>query len=217
MNSKAILIGAGGHARVVAELARLNNIEILGLVDIGLGQNTFWDNGIKCLGSDEVINNFSPQEIDLLNGIGTLPGKSDTRCSVFNKFKACGFSFPPLIHPRAIVSSETQIEAGVQIMAGAIINPKARIGENTIINSGAIIEHDCIINEHVHVAPGAVLSGSVTLKQNVHIGTGAVIIQNIIIEESSIVGAGAIITQNVMRNHIVYPARSEIKGITVLM
>jgi len=215
MTLKAILIGAGGHARVVAEIALLNNIEIIGLVDASLEMGQIWDHGIRCLGRDELITTaYTISEIVLLNGIGSLPGDHGIRKSLFQKFISAGYLFPVIIHPRAIVSSMAHLESGTQVMAGAIINSNAHIGKNTIINTGSIVEHDCRIGADVHIAPGAVLSGGVLLNSGVHIGTGSVVIQNIALGSNVVVGAGAVVSKNIPDNTIVYPARSTLMDLT---
>lgn len=94
-----ILIGAGGHARVVQELAELCGANILGVCDPKFqGQKLKLWHGLKVLGGDEHLSEVDPEKVLLLNGIGMMPG-SRIRMAVFERFKKMGFSFPPLIHP----------------------------------------------------------------------------------------------------------------------
>ncbi|KTC66086.1 chloramphenicol acetyltransferase [Legionella adelaidensis] len=214
MSKKAILIGAGGHAKVISEIALLNNIEIIGLVDLKLPKNTVWENGIKSLGDEAILDSIKPDEINLLNGIGRIPGNSEARCFLFKKYKEKGFHFPVLIHPSATVSPGAFLEEGVQVIAGAIINTKAEVGANTIVNSGAIIEHDCNIAENVHISPGAVICGGVKIGRNVHVGANAVVIQSIAIGENAVIGAGGVVTKNIEKNAILFPVRTEARSIS---
>lgn len=211
MSNKAILLGGGGHARVVAELAMLNNFNIIGVIDPKYVKQAQWDYAINCFENEEVIMNFSTEELSLLNGIGSIPGSESMRRIIFKKFYAQGFKFPSLIHPQAVISKTAHIDQGVQLMAGVIVNAKSSIGLNTLINTGAIIEHDCIIQDHVHIAPRAVLCGGVVLNKNVHIGAGAIILQNVSIGENSIIGAGAVVRHSIPGNQVVYSALMRVK------
>lgn len=212
MTKPIILLGGGGHAKVLIELLHRLDYPLLGLLDphYPIGESLL---GATILGDDSVLAAYDANVIELVNGIGSLPHDSDLRRKLFNAFSAKGYAFKTLRHPTAIISPSATLMAGVQIMAGVIIQASATIAENSLINSGAIIEHDCRIGRHVHIAPGAVLSGTVTVGNAVHIGTGAIIIQGITIGEGSIIGAGSVITHDVAPQQIVYPARPQYQAI----
>lgn len=207
-----ILMGGGGHAKVLLETLQSLNYPLRGITDphLAIGGTLF---GLNVLGNDDIIPHYSPDEIELVNGIGALPNDRGLRTQLFNRFSQQGYHFKTVINPTAIISPSVQLLIGVQVMAGAIIQADTRIANNSIINSGAIIEHDCHIGEHVHIAPGAILSGGVEVGDHVHIGTGAVIIQGIKIGTGSIIGAGSVVTRNVGNHHIVYPARTHTQAI----
>jgi UDP-perosamine 4-acetyltransferase len=206
VSTPLVLLGGGGHAKVLIELLHSLGEPLLGLVDpnVALGESVL---EVASLGDDSVLALYKPFDIELVNGLGSLPFDQRLRQQLFNQFTALGFHFKTLQHPSALVSPSVQLAMGVQIMARAMIQTASRIGENSIINSGAIIEHDCVIGAQVHIAPGAVLSGGVQVEDGVHIGTGAVVIQGIHIGAGSIIGAGSVITRDVAPRHIVYPAR----------
>ena len=161
---------------------------------------------------DSQVLQHNAAEVALVNGIGSLPQQTFRR-DVFEHFTEKGFDFPAVVHPSAIVAQSVKLQAGVQVMAGAVINPESHIAQNTIVNTRCTVDHDCNIGQHNHLAPGATLSGGVTTGQNVHIGTGASVIQSITVHDNSIVGAGATVTQDVPKDSIVYPARSVVKDI----
>ena len=190
-----IIIGTGGHAKVILDILQLEGFNILGFLSINKKKGSLFC-AYKVLGGDEVIDSFLPNDVLLANGIGALPRESD-RWEVSNKFRNKGFSFLTIIHPSAVISSETDLFEGVQVMAGAVIQPGAKIGRDTIINSGAIIDHDCIIEENCHIAPGTVCSGNVKIGSSTHIGTGSSIIQNISIGKNCIVAAGSVVFNDV--------------------
>lgn len=210
MINPVIVLGGGGHAGVLIDMLRRLNCRLLGIADPHQSVGHVL-HGLNVLGADNVVFDYPSSEVELINGVGSLPRDKGLRSHLFNAFTARGYQFKTLVDPTAFIGEDVELSEGAQVMAGAIIQTGAKIAENTIINSGAIIEHDCRVGRHVHIAPGAILSGTVDIGDHVHIGTGATIIQNIRIGASSIIGAGSVITQDIACNRIVYPPRSLIK------
>jgi UDP-perosamine 4-acetyltransferase len=194
-----MVIGAGGHAKVVIDTLQADSIEIIGATDSNLDKIGKLVLGIPVVGTDKHILEYNPEKILLANGVGSifLP---TIRTGIFNYFKKLGYSFINVVHPSAIVASEVILGEGAQIMAGVIIQPGCHIGSNSIINTGTSIDHECSIGSHVHLAPRVTLSGGVQIGDGVHVGTGAVIIQGIHIGENSVVGAGAVVLKDVAKN-----------------
>jgi UDP-perosamine 4-acetyltransferase len=207
-----IVLGGGGHARVLLSLLNRCDYTVLGIVDPNLAEGSVCD-GVPVLGCDAVVADYAVDAVQLVNGVGALPRDGGLRQQLFNRFKAQGYTFATVIDPTAFVAPNAQLVEGVQVMAGAVVQVGAKIADNVIVNSGAIVEHDCHIGRHVHIAPGAVLSGGVVVEEACHIGTGAVVIQGISIGAGSIIGAGCVITRDIAANHIVYPARSHIQAL----
>ncbi|MGI9325552.1 MAG: acetyltransferase [Pseudomonadales bacterium] len=201
-----ILLGAGGHAKVVLDLVRLASITLGGVSDPKIAVGALWNNSVPGLSDDDIAQRFPPNSTRLLNGIGSVPGDT-LRAQLFERFRAEGYRFETLVHPSAIVAEDISIGEGTQIMAGAILQPGCRIGANSIINTGAIIDHDCEIGANCHIAPGAVLSGAVTLGESVHIGTGAAVIQGIDLGDRCVVGAGATAKRNLVADRWLLPAQ----------
>ena len=164
-----IILGAGGHARVVVALARAAGYSILGVCDPALPVNDVsrWE-GIEVLGNDSSLDNFEPDRVGLVLGIGQR-ATGNLRESRYNALRAKGYEFPALVHPAAWVARGVALQDGVQIMAGAVVQPGCEIGENSIVNTRAGVDHDCRIGRNVHVAPGA------TIVQGLHIGAYAVV------------------------------------------
>lgn len=199
MKRPVIIVGAGGHAKVVIEILLTLSVEIIGATDSNSERVGTCILGIPVVGTDEAILQYKSKEIFLVNGIGSV-ALPRIRTGIFNRFKELGYSFITTVHPSAVVSSEVVLGEGSQIMAGAIIQPGCYIGENCIINTGTSVDHDCRIGSHVHLAPRVTLSGGVQIGDGVHVGTGATIIQGIQIGRNSIVGAGALVLKDVAEN-----------------
>jgi sugar O-acyltransferase (sialic acid O-acetyltransferase NeuD family) len=189
-----IVIGGGGHAKVLISTLLLLNRQILGYVDINRTLPSVL--GVPNLGSDDVAFEHSPTGVRLVNGVGSI-GPTRLRHTVFEKFAAKGYRFETVIHPFSFVAPDVDLGEGVQIMAGAVVQPGTRLGKNVIINTGACIDHDCLVECHSHIAPGATLSGGVQVRRGSQIGTGASVIQGITIGLQSIVGAGAVVIEDV--------------------
>lgn len=192
----AIILGAGGHAKVVIDALKASGGTILGLTDIDQKTHGKSILGVPVMGADDKVLEHKPDDVALINGVGSIR-VSGHRKEIFERFLKAGFAFPIVIHPSAIIGEDVEISEGSQVMAGAVIQPACRIGANCIINTRASIDHDCVIGAHSHIAPGAVLGGSVTVGEGVHIGAGATVIQNIEIGAGALVAAGAVVTRNV--------------------
>ncbi|MFF2752173.1 acetyltransferase [Psychrobacillus sp. NPDC058041] len=193
LNKPIILIGNGGHASVLTEILLTQNRTILGYTAPSQESNTF---GLQYIGPDMAIQNYNPNEIELILGIGTV-NVSNIRKSLFERMKQLGFQFAKVIHGQTILSPSVTLGEGVQIMAGAIIQTNVKVGNNTIINTGACIDHDSNIGEHVHIAPRVTISGGVKIKNGCHVGTGATLIQGITLGNDSLIGAGAVVIHNI--------------------
>lgn len=209
LNKPVVMLGAGGHAKVVFEIACACSLEFIALIDPQTSIAPMFG-GIDHWLSDTDISQHCNDEFELINGLGSLPGQPRRREHVFNAAKNSGFTFVTLVSPDSVVSRYAQLDEGVQVIAGAVIH-SAQIGANTLINSAAVVEHDVVIDKHCHVAPNATLCGGVTLAEGVHVGAGAVILQNIRIGKHAVVGAGAIVTQDIPAYATVFPGRATIR------
>jgi sugar O-acyltransferase (sialic acid O-acetyltransferase NeuD family) len=190
-----ILLGCGGHAKVILETLLDNNIKIIGATDISL-DNDFVFSDIPIIGNDDVIFNYDSSEICLVNGIGMLPG-STTRMKLNDKFYSQGYIFGTVIDKFTKVSKSAFLSEGVQLMSGVIIQSDVSIGINTIINTSVSIDHDCKIGANCHISPGAVLCGGIDVGNNTFIGPGTVVTQGVKIGRDCVIGAGSVLVKDV--------------------
>lgn len=203
MDLPVIVLGGGGHAKVVIDVLHVQGRQVLGYCD--LNQNGLPILGVPRLGSEEAIFQLANEKVRLINGIGSIkPGS--LRSDVYARFASKGYLFDQLIHPSAVVTADVVLDTGVQIMARVVLQPGSRIGMNTIINTGVSVDHNCVVGSHVHIAPGVVLCGDVQVGDGAHIGAGATVIQGISIGAKSMVGAGAVVVDDV-------PAEATVVGI----
>lgn len=202
--TKAVGLGAGGHAKVVIEILRLTgHVECVALLD---PDERLWNGevlGVPVLGGDRLLSDLFAQGVTVVfMGIGAT-SRTSPRQKLYQLARSLGFGAATAIHPSAVISPSAQIGRGPTIMAGAIVNAQARIGENVIINSGAIVEHDCVIGDHAHVSPGARLAGRVQVGDGTHIGLGACVRDWSRIGRNVTVGAGAVVVGDVADDSVV--------------
>lgn len=191
-----IVLGAGGHAKVLIDMLRLRGHEILGIADADASKLGATHAGCRVIGGDDAVLQHDPGRIRLVNGVGST-GQPQARRRLFDEFRRRGYVFESVTHPSAVIAGDAVLEEGAQVMAGAVIQPGSRIGANAIVNTAASVDHDCTVGAHVHLAPGAVLSGNVRVGEGTHIGTGACVIQGIAIGENCVIGAGAVVLEDI--------------------
>ena len=191
-----VLLGAGGHAKVLRALALAAEHRIIGICDpqLAAASQSTWRN-LPVLGGDEALSEMDSAKIGLVNGIGQVTGNT-LREDIYERQRGAGFLFPALVHPTAWLSPDTMLADGVQIMAGAIVQPCCAIGRNSIVNTSSSIDHDCTIEGHVHIAPGATICGGVHIATGAFIGAGAVILPGLKVGARAIVGAGVTLTHD---------------------
>lgn len=198
-SERVIILGAGGHGRVVAEVLR----------QMGWTSNLFLDDDPKRLESliegrrimgpitqpvlailaSEGIANFTV-------GIGSVNAEGCAlRGKLYKMALGAGLRAVTAVSSTAVVLGH--LETGVFVGPGAIVMPGALVAANSIINTGAIVEHDCRVGWSSHVAPGAVLAGGVVLGELVHVGAGAVVKQGLTIGKGATIGMGAVVLADV--------------------
>lgn len=192
MQNKVIILGAGGHAKVIADIVLKNNDNLLGFLDDNV------DIGKKPIGNYSVIGkvNDCTQLYNADNNIKFIIGIGDNKARerISKEYK---LPYYTAIHPTSTIGLEVKIQEGTVVAANATINVNSSIGKHCIINTGAIIEHDNEIEDFVHVSPNATIAGTVKIGKKTHIGIGASVKNNIYICEDSIIGAGAVVINNI--------------------
>lgn len=189
-----IVIGGSGHAKVLVSTLLVQGRKVLGFVELNPSSPPLL--GIAHLGDDSAAFLHAPDQVRLVNGVGSIRS-TVLRRTIYERFVQKQYIFATVIHPSAIIAPEVHIEDGVQVMAGAVVQAGSRLGTNAIVNTGACVDHDCWIEAHAHIAPGVTLSGDVHIGKGAHIGIGASIIQGVKVGAASIVGAGAVVVGDV--------------------
>lgn len=192
LDNKIILIGYSGHGLVVADIARINKLNLFGYAEKNKNQSNPFD--LIYLGNELEIN-FKGWEMqaDFLIGIGD----NIQRQYIFNFIKSKNKLVRTLICPSSNISKNAIIGQGTFVNKNVTVNAFAKIGENVILNTACIIEHECVLSDSVHVAPGAVLAGNVFVGERSFIGANSVIKQGVSIGKDVIIGAGSVVLKNI--------------------
>ncbi len=192
---QVVVYGAGGHAKVVAEILRLTNWDVVGFLDAvnprRKGEDFY---GSKILGGDEVLEDL------LRSGVKHVIvgfGDNSLRVKTADRLVELGFCLLIAVHPNAVCAADVSIGEGTAVCSGAVIGPSTLVGRNAIINTQASLDHDCVLRDGAHVGPGAIVTGAVEVGECAWIGAGAVIADHRTIGHGSIVGAGAVVVKDV--------------------
>ena len=196
MTPTVIVVGAGGHARVLIDALQRAGIQILFATDADPAKHGQSVLGVPVIGGDEALAAHTPGSVHLVVGLGSV-GADGPRRAVFERLAGNGHRFATVIHPSAVVAPDVTLLEGAQVMAGAVVQTGSRIGRNAIVNTGACVDHDCRIGNHAHVAPGVTLSGGVEIGEGAFVGVGACVIQSVRVGQGSVVAAGAVVIRDV--------------------
>lgn len=179
---------AGGHGKVVADVAELCGYKRIVFIDSQWPARTM--NGRWPIVSD------TPQDDG--SDIFCAAGRNGLREELFGKHDfSCS---PVLVHPAAILSPSVTIGAGSLVMPGVVVNADTQIGRGAILNTGCSVDHDCALGDFVHVSPGARLAGAVTVGSGTWVGISAAVIENITLGCGVVVAAGAAVISHVPDN-----------------
>ena len=185
--NKLIIIGAGGHAKVITDIALKNGYTEISFIDDNATGECM---GLPIIGTSADIEALNNSETSFVIGIGN----NKVRKKIAESYNV---NWATLIHPSAQISVNTSIGKGTVVMANAVINACAKVGEHCIINTGAVVEHDNVIEDYVHISPVGALGGTVHIGECTHIGIGATVKNNINICNDCVVGAGAVVVKDI--------------------
>ncbi|MBP3495275.1 MAG: acetyltransferase [Clostridia bacterium] len=188
MNKKIVIVGAGGHARVIADIVRASNDIVVGFLDDAYEKGDALY-GSQILGHTDNYISYKDECYFVL-----AIGNNITRQTLAQKMNC---SWHTAIHPSAVISPSAQIKEGAVVMPGAVINANAVIGKHAIVNTCAIVEHDSDIGEFSHISPRCTVCGVTRIGKRVWLGAGAVVINVKKICDDVIVGAGAVVTKSI--------------------
>lgn len=199
MSESVIVIGGGGHAKVVIDCILSAGDLVVGILDDALEVGTDVL-GIPVLGKIDAWSEYKDRKFVV------AIGNNEVRRAISERVNA---DFYTAIHPTATVSRFASVGAGSVVMPQSVINAGATVGNHCIINTAAVVEHDSVIGDFAHISPSAALAGNVRIGEVTHIGIGASIRNNITVCAGVTVGAGAAVVKNITEKgtYVGVPAR----------
>jgi sugar O-acyltransferase (sialic acid O-acetyltransferase NeuD family) len=205
---RAIIIGTGGHCRVVLSiLLEVGLHQVLDIIELAKLRHDETILGIPVSGSAENLDSFRGQStIDVFLAIGN----NVLRREWWFKVKELELPLPNLISPHAIVDRFAILGEGNVVCSKAFIGPECKMGNNNLINTGATAEHEVQIGSHCHLCPSSTVAGRSRIHDDCLIGAGATVIDNLTIASGTALGAGAVLTGSIEQSNGVYvgiPAR----------
>lgn len=190
MAKDVILVGAGGHAKVIADIIRASGDSVAGYYDDFVPKGTKIQSA-EVLGTiDDISDKSGDEEYILAIGSNTLRKQIAERLGYLPFYTA--------IHPSACIGSGVSIGAGSCVMPFAVLNAGAKAGRHCILNTHSVLEHESCLGDFVHLAPGSMLCGNVSVGSGSMIGASASVKNNVAIAPDCVIGAGAVVVKNIM-------------------
>ena len=192
MGKNVIVIGAGGHAKVIADIIKKSGDEIVGFLDdnADIQGNTIFDGKI-------VLGDTSEESVKKYSDCYFIIGIGSNRVRKIISEKYSNLKWYTAIHPNSIIGCDVSINEGTAVMAGTVINTGTVVGRHCIVNTCSSLDHDNILEDYVHISPGSHLAGTVKINEGTWICAGVTIINNITIGKNNIIGAGATVIKNI--------------------
>ncbi|WP_138227199.1 acetyltransferase [Paenibacillus algicola] len=189
---KVVVVGGGGHAKVVIDILQENAEfhEILGFTSLDFKGESLL--GVPYLGDDSMMTTL--RDVD---SFIVAIGDNSLRKKIYQSLSKVGLRPINVISKKAYVSPHASLGQGVVICPGSVINPSAVLHDNVIVNTLAGVDHDCVLNSHCHVGPGASLAGGVVVGEGAFVGMKSSILPERLIGEWSVLGAGAVVIKDI--------------------
>lgn len=202
MAEKLIIIGAGGHGKVIADIAKLNGYKEIYFLDDDINKHKIGE--YQIIGTSKDIDKYK-EKYDFIVGIGN----NKIRKKFSLKLNERKIKQPSLIHPSAVIDQTVNIGQGTVVMSNVVINADSKIGNGCIINTSSSIDHDCLISNYTHISPGVHIAGTVSIGECSWVGIGATVKNNVYIGSDCIIGAGSVVIDNLLEpgTYIGVPAR----------
>lgn len=196
MGTKVLILGAGGHGWVVADiLLRMrdagHDISIAGFLDDAPQMRGRYILGLPVLAPIDELGTIEHDAVVI------AIGNNQVRQRLFVRLVQQSQTFLPIYHPSAVIAPDVTIGMGSVICAGVVVNPGSSVGVNAILNTGCTVDHHNQIGDHAHIAPGVHLGGDVAIGEGTLVGIGATVMPQHSVGAWSVVGAGALVTKDI--------------------
>jgi sugar O-acyltransferase (sialic acid O-acetyltransferase NeuD family) len=193
-----LILGAGGHAKVVADILLTQGQLVIGFLDDNpatWGSTLF---GLPVLGPIDTFTDHAP------TGLILAIGSNRARRAIAARLNPRRAHWVNAIHPRATIARSARLGRGVVVAAGAILNPDCQLGDHAIVNTSATVDHDSVVGDYAHLAPGCHLAGDVRVGAGALLGVGVSVKPGCAIGDWATVGVGAAVVRNIPPNVVAH-------------
>lgn len=187
MNKEVVIIGAGGHAKVIADIIIKSGDKVVGFLDDNSTKESIL--GYPVLGKSTDCEKYKDKFFIIAIGNNSVRRRIAQQYSELKYYTA--------VHPTAAIGLDVKIGEGTCVMAYSVINSSATVGKHVIVNSASVVEHDCVLEDFVHLSPNVSVCGTSFVGKGTHLGSGATVINNHNICAECIIGAGAVVNKNI--------------------
>jgi sugar O-acyltransferase (sialic acid O-acetyltransferase NeuD family) len=204
---RLVVLGAGGHGKVVADAARAAGDDVLAFADADPSRLGLEVMGIPIVAGDvPSLARYCEREAAM---VAVAVGHNAARKRLFGELGAAGVRLASVVHPTATLAPSVQVGAGAVVFAGAIVNVSSLIGAGAIVNTGVRLDHDGSLGEFAHVSPGVSTGGEVLIGEGAHLAVGVSVRNRVRIGAWSVVGVGAAVVSDLPDRVVAYgvPAR----------
>lgn len=189
MTGRLAILGAGGHARVVADSSASAGWQVTFFDDKYTGVIDGWTVGGRVSDIDQQLSHF--------DGIIVGIGNNAMRLDWSRRILRLGGRLVSIQDPSSRVSPRATVNAGTYVAAHAVINIGSSLGIACIINTAATVDHDCLLSDGVHLSPGVHLSGTVVIGERSWLGTASSVRNNARIGADVVCGVGSVIVKDI--------------------
>ena len=182
---RVVVIGAGGHAKVVIATLQAAGFAVAALLDDDPARAGSVLLGVEVQGTTADL--LRVERVPAVIAVG------DNRSRREIAGRLAGLEWLSVVHPAAFVHPSVRLGPGTIVFAGCVIQPDTILGSHVIVNTGARVDHDCLIEDFVHLAPGTLLAGGVTVREGALLGVGSAAIPGVTVGPWTTVGAGGVV------------------------
>ena len=184
---RVAIIGAGGHAKVVASTLLAQGHQVIGFYD---DNSETWGSSILGIPIIGPVSDLTSDRCD-----GAIVGVGDNKVRK-NLVRRMDLNWITAIHPFSWVHPDVLIGVGTVICAGSIVQPGARIGAHVILNTKASVDHDCAVGDYVHISV-AHLAGGATAEEGAFLALGSTVLPGLHVGAWALLGAGSVATKDI--------------------
>ncbi|MEW8287099.1 MAG: NeuD/PglB/VioB family sugar acetyltransferase [Candidatus Thiodiazotropha endolucinida] len=192
-NKPLVIIGSGGHACCVKDVAHLAGFSTIGFIDRTRSKGEKI-NQLPILGGDELLHDISFISGHLFAvGIGSPVARRRYGELLLKKQADC----PAIVNPSSFVSPHAILGSGVLLMGMNAVNHGARLDDFVALDWQVTIGHGAHLGSAVFAGPGSRVAGDVICGEETYLGLGCQVIERVRIGRGSLIGAGSTVTRDI--------------------